>query len=98
MRARVLVALLAGVAPLGAIGGDDASGPIKYQANLGAPFETYQVTADDKRWGETLAGRLHYSGTIVYFGRTTLSLSVNGRPVEGAIYQRLDKPEYFYVV
>jgi hypothetical protein len=80
-----------------AVAGDDASGPIKYSVNLGAQFQTYQLTDKDKEWSRSLAQKFNYSGRIVHFVRTSLPLTVTGQEVKGAVYQAVEKPEYFYV-
>ena len=81
-----------------AIAGDDSSGPIKYELDLGTPFTTYQLTNSDRAWGEKLAGKFKYKGKIAYFVRTSLPLTVDGKNVAGGVYQRLDEPRCFYVV
>ena len=78
--------------------GDDASGPIRYEVDLGKPFTTYRLTEADAAWKTSLVKKLRYAGEVVTFQRTTLPLLVDGVLVEGAVYQALERPEFFYVV
>ena len=78
--------------------GDDASGPIKYSVDLGQPFTTYVMTERDKAWSHSLVKNLKYHGKAVHFVRTTLPLAVRESTVQGAVYQAVEKPSYFYVV
>jgi hypothetical protein len=41
---------------------------------------------------------LRYQGTIVYFLRTSLVVTVGNADVSGDVYQRFDRPDQFYVV
>ncbi len=81
-----------------AVAGDDASGPIPYKADLGQSFTVYAMSESDNAWSASLVDRLKYTGTVVHFVRTSLPLQVNGKTVKGAIYQAIEKPDYFYVV
>ena len=83
---------------LSAMAGDDSSGPTQYKLNLGTPFSTYQLTEKDEAWGQRLAQKFRYTSKIFYFVRTSLPLEVDGKTVEGAVYQRVDLPACFYVV
>jgi hypothetical protein len=98
MRNSYLAVLATAVIASTAIAGDDSSGPIKYRVDLGAPFTTYQLTEQDKAWSQHLAKKFKYTGSISYFVRTSLTLDVDGKAVEEAVYQRLDQPDCFYVV
>jgi len=80
-----------------AIAGDDASGPVQYQVDLSRPFDSYELTDQDRAWAETLVMRLGYSGKVVYFVRTNLPLQVNGSIERDRIYVSSEMPEYFYV-
>lgn len=93
-----LVALPFLVVATATFAGDDSSGPIEYKLDLGATFTTYQLVAADKAWAQRLADKFKYGGTIAYFVRTSLPFYVDEKKVEGAVYQRLDKPSCFYVV
>ena len=42
--------------------------------------------------------KLGYKGHVVHFVRTSLSLKVGSSSVEGAVYQAVEKPDFFYVV
>jgi hypothetical protein len=81
-----------------AYGGDDASGPTSCSVDLSQPFTTYSITAKDKLWSKSLTRKFGYRGNVVHFVRTSLMLKVGGRSVEGAVYQSVEKPEFFYVV
>jgi len=78
--------------------GDDSSGPIKYSLDLGASFTTYKLTDSDRAWGKRLAEKFKYKGKVSYFVRTSLPLNVDGKKIEGVVYQRVDEPSCFYVV
>jgi hypothetical protein len=41
--------------------------------------------------------RFSYTGLVVHFLRTSLPLDVDHKSVKGAVYQAVEKPEYFYV-
>ncbi|MGA2237045.1 MAG: hypothetical protein ABSG23_16385 [Terriglobales bacterium] len=82
----------------GAYAGDDASGPTPYSVDLSRPFTTYSMTQKDKLWGDALVTKLKYKGSVIHFVRTSLSLKVGDASVEGAVYQAVEKPEFFYVV
>ena len=77
--------------------GDDASGTNKYRVDLGKPFSKYELTDKDQAWAKALAAKFKYSGRIVYFVKTSLPLDVDGKTVEGDVYQSLEKPTCFYV-
>jgi hypothetical protein len=94
--AAILLSLITINNPVGA--GDDASGPIRYATDLSQPFTTYVLSQTDKEWSKSLVARLKYSGPVVHFVRTSLPLKVDGKIIEGAIYQSLENPDYFYVV
>jgi hypothetical protein len=78
--------------------GDDASGPVPFQVDLSQPFTTYTMTAPDKLWSPSLAIRFAYKGAAVHFVRTSLPLKMRDRSVKGAIYQAVEKSDFFYVV
>ena len=81
-----------------AYAGDDASGPPPYSVDLSRPFTAYSMTQKDKLWGDSLVTKLKYNGPVVHFVRTSLSLKVGDATVEGAVYQAVERPEFFYVV
>lgn len=78
--------------------GDDASGPIRYSADLSQPFTAYSLTKKDKAWGAALMKRFRYRGRYLFFVKTSLALEVDGKTVHGAIYQAVERPSLFYVV
>jgi hypothetical protein len=43
-------------------------------------------------------GEVEIYGSVVHFVRTSLPLQVDQTTVEGAVYQALEKPNYFSVV
>lgn len=98
MITRVLLLLFLLSAPLTVSAGDDASGPIHYAVDLGKPFTVYLLTKQDRVWGQALAGKLKYKGKIIHLVRTSLPLSMDGKTVEGVIYQAVELPDYFYIV
>ena len=49
-------------------------------------------------WSASLVEKLDYPGLVVYFVRTSLSLEVYKTIVQGAVYQSVEKPDYFYIV
>jgi hypothetical protein len=81
-----------------ALGGDDASGPIQYGVDLSRPFSTYAMSPQDKAWSQSLLRNLHYTGAVVHFVRTSLPLKVDDSVIEGAVYQAVERPAFFYVV
>jgi len=81
-----------------AYAGDDASGPIPYSVDLSRPFTTYSMTQKDRLWSDSLVTNLKYKGPVVHFVRTSLLLKMGDASVEGAVYQSVEKPEFFYVV
>ncbi len=97
MKRRLGIIVVLSLAGWLALAGDDASGPIQYSVDLGQPFAIYQLTEADRTWVRSLTRNLRYSGRVVHFVRSSLPLIVNGRPVEGAVYQAIEHPEYFYV-
>ena len=98
MRRKLLI-LFATVLGVGnAFSGDDASGPIRYRVDLGQAFTTHQLSAADRAWAAEIARRLNYTGTIVHFVRTSIPLQVDNEVVEGAVYQAVEHPTFFYVV
>jgi hypothetical protein len=80
------------------IAGDDASGPIQYIVDLSQQYSTYAMSAADKEWSQSLVHRLKYDGRVVHFVRTSLPLTVDNKVVDGAVYQAIEKPQFFYVV
>jgi hypothetical protein len=94
VRVVVLLFTLASIA----FAGDDASGPVAYRIDLSQPFTTYSMTLSDKAWSDTIVARFIYKGSVVHFVRTSLPLRVDGKTVDGAVYQAVEKPEVFYVV
>src|SRR5580704_2346236 len=70
-----------------ATAGDDASGPIHYSTDLSRSFTTYAMSEQDNEWSASLVERLKYSGLVVHFVRTSLSLQVDKKTVQGAVYQ-----------
>jgi hypothetical protein len=82
----------------GAYAGDDASGPIRYSVDLSQPFTTYSLTKKDKLWSDSLVTKLNYKGPVVHFVRTSLLFRAGDATVEGAVYQAVERPEFFYVV
>ena len=52
----------------------------------------------DQNWSQRLANKFKYTGKISYFVRTSLPLDVDGKVIKGAVYQRLDQPDCFYVL
>lgn len=85
------------VAPNFAVAGDDASGNVPYSIDLALQFTTYALTRKDELWSESLVNRLHYTGQVIHFVRTSLPLQVSSRTLEGAVYQAVEKPDVFYV-
>jgi hypothetical protein len=81
-----------------AVANDDASGPIPYSIDLSQPFTTYMMDEADRQWSASLVKKFHYTGSAVHFVRTSLPLTMDKTTVQGAVYQGLEKPEYFYVV
>jgi hypothetical protein len=81
-----------------AFAGDDASGAIRYSTDLAQPFSKYVMSEKDKAWSRSLAKNLKYHGPVVHFVRTSLPLTVNDATVAGAVYQALERPEFFYIV
>jgi hypothetical protein len=92
------VFLLLSIARSLALAGDDASGPIHYITDLSRPFTTYAMSEQDNEWSASLVQRLKYSGSVVHFVKTSLPLQVDKKIVQGAVYQGVEKTDYFYVV
>jgi hypothetical protein len=91
----VCVAVVLLATGYGAHAGDDVSGPTPYSVDLSQPFTTYSTTQEDIL-GEVT--KLKYKGPVVHFVRTSLLLKVGDTSVEGAVYQAVEKAEFFYVV
>jgi hypothetical protein len=98
MKLACAVILVLCIAPSLILAGDDASGPIHYATDLSQPFTVYVMTQRDNEWSASLVKKLNYTGPVVHFVRTSLLLNVDKTVVQGAIYQGVEKPEYFYVV
>lgn len=98
MKFAIVAIFLTFTAVHSAFPGDDDSGPIHYSTDLSQGFTTYAMSQSDKEWSESLVARLRYSGPLTHFVRTSLPLKVDKRVVQGAIYQSLENPDYFYVV
>ena len=81
-----------------AVAGDDASGPIAYQVDLGSNFSTHQFGESELKWSRSLVENLNYEGRVVHFVRTTLPLSVDGKTHEGLVYQAVEEPDVFFVI
>jgi hypothetical protein len=81
-----------------AFAGDDASGPIPYSADFSQAFTSYVMSERDKNWSRSLIKKFKYRGKVVHFVRTSLPLTVANSTVNGAIYQAVERPEFFYVV
>src|SRR5262245_3584942 len=94
----ILVTVLLMAALGSAVAGDDASGPIQYSLDLGKPFTTYQLSDADRAWSASLVRNLHYTGAVVHFVQTSIPLIVDGVEKQGAVYQALERPEFFYAV
>jgi hypothetical protein len=92
------VVLLIPVATTHTFAGDDASGPIQYSTDLSQPFTTYIMSEMDKKWSRSLVTKLKYTGSVVHFVRTSLPLTIGDSTVDGAMYQAVEKPDFFYVV
>ena len=78
--------------------GDDASGTTRYSIDLGARFESYQLTPKDRDWASALARKFKYTGPIVYFVRTSLPLTIGAAEVKGQVYVAVDQAGFFYVI
>jgi hypothetical protein len=79
--------------------GNDASeeATVSYRVDLSRPFVAYEMTERDRAWSRSLTTRLKYAGKVVHFVRTSVPLHVDGRNIEGSVYQAIEVPEYFYV-
>ncbi len=77
--------------------GDDASGAIPYSVDLSQKFSIYSMTPKDNLWSASLLKRLRFTGKAVHFVRTSLPLNVEGHVLNGAVYQAVEKPNFFYV-
>jgi len=92
------VVLLISVTTTPTFAGDDASGPIQYSADLSQPFTTYVMSEKDKQWSQSLVTKLEYAGSVVHFVRTSLPLTIGNSTAGSAIYQAVERPDFFYVV
>ena len=77
--------------------GDYAIGDVEYRVDLGQKFSVYEMTPSDQAWGTRLAKRFKYHDKVAYFVRTSINMQANGEWMTGAVYQALDKRDYFYV-
>ena len=93
-----LIACAVGLAVAYVIAGDDASGPIPYSVDLSDPYSEHELSARDRKWGESLVTNLGHEGEVVYFVRTTLPLQVDQATVTGEVYHAIDSSGWFYVV
>jgi hypothetical protein len=91
-----LLLLCLALAP--AYAGDDASGPIQYSTDLSQPFTTYFMSDKDKEWSRSLVRQSKYTGTVVHFVRTSLPLTIDNSTIRGAVYQAVERPDFFNVV
>jgi hypothetical protein len=98
MRLLIVTILLLGIAIGPAHAGDDASGPVHYSVDLSAAFTKYVLSSKDKAWSQSLVVKFGYKGRVVHFVRTSLPLTVDHSTVEGAVFQAVERPEFFYVV
>lgn len=78
--------------------GDDASGKTPCSVDLSRAFTTYAMTPKDREWSRRLTRKFKYKGRVIHFVQTSLPLEIGNRVVEGAVYQSLEKPDFFYVV
>lgn len=62
------------------------------------PHSVYKLRPADEAWAHTLAQRRHDAGEVVYFAQTSLELQRAGATLTGLVYQRVDKPDQYYVV
>jgi len=81
-----------------AVAGDDASGPIPYSIDLSQPFMVYEMSSHDNGRSATLVKKLNSKEAVAHSVRTTLSLKIDKKTVRGAVYQAIEKPDYFYVI
>jgi len=56
------------------------------------------MSEKDKQWSRSLVTKLEYTGSVVHFVRTSLPLTIGNSVVEGAIYQAVERPDFFYVI
>jgi hypothetical protein len=89
------LAVGAGTARAGADASEDATA--SFRVDLSRRFEVYGMTNRDRAWSRSLTRKLRYTGEVVHFVRTSLPLEVDGKTVDGAVYQALEEPGYFYV-
>jgi len=80
------------------VAGDGASGPIPYSIDLSQPFTVYEMSSHDNGRSASLVKKLNYKGAVAHSVRTTLSLKIDKKTVRGAVYQAIEKPDYFYVI
>jgi hypothetical protein len=77
---------------------DKFEDPISYRIDLSKPFTTYEVTAEDRAETESAVQVFNYKGKIYYFGKTSLSIDIDGVKVPGIVYHSSEKPEYFLII
>jgi hypothetical protein len=79
--------------------GNDASeaATVSYSVDLSRPFVVYEMTDRDRAWSRSLTTTLKYTGKVVHFVRTSLPLVVDGSTIDGAVYEAVEMPGYFYV-
>ena len=92
---RTLIVLL--LLSINAYSGDDASGDIPREMDLGAPYEQYNLTESDFEWSRSLAQRFEYDDEVVHFARTSIALISDGQAIEGRVYHSLEYPDMYYV-
>jgi len=56
------------------------------------------MTLRDKAWSAALVARFIYKDSVVHFVRTSLPVIIEGKTVDGVVYQAVEKPKFFYVV
>jgi hypothetical protein len=57
------------------------------------------VTSEkDGEWSASLVEKLDDPGPVVHFVRSSLSLEVDKTIAQGAVFQPVEKPGYFYIV
>ena len=77
--------------------GDGIGGTNRYKTDFSQEHALYKTTKDDERWTASLLRKFKTTNKAVYFVRTDLALTKDGKELRGLVYRRVDQPSYYYV-
>jgi hypothetical protein len=93
-----LIATLSIACVLATRAGDIYDGPNRSEVAFSVEARLYLMTSADKHWAESFLRNANgEKREVSYFVRTDLPLFKDGSKVSDAIYQRIDKPQFYYI-